>query len=184
MNAATGMIRRLALVAACIGLLALSTVQQAGAVTHGGNPATAAEAQRAACRAMGGTTTTLPSGVDPENGSSVYCWGTVTGGEWGCDNVDNVTVCFPLRFIVPPSSDFDPSLLTNGELLTDVGGTESPADSAIGSHMENVTWQALATQAPDDDPSVAAPDDDQDQNTNKGKGKKHKKGKKGGKGRR
>jgi hypothetical protein len=194
MNTATRTIKRLALVMACIGLLTLSTAQQVGAiVTHGGNPGDAAQAQVDACNAMGGEVgytrspeRTVANQNDPPASTTVTCTGGVAGG-WGCVNTGNTSSCSPLGAPLPPSGDFDPSLLTDGELLADFGETESPGDSAIGTHMENVTWQALTTKTPADSPSVSAPDDHQDQDTNHSKNdkkhKKHKKHKKGGKGR-
>jgi hypothetical protein len=180
MNAVTRTIKRLALVAACIGLLALSTAQRAEAVTHGGNATSAAAAQRAACEAMGGSVTTTPSdgSGEQDNVSTVYCTGGVAGG-WRCDNIDTLTICSPQKFPLPSSGEFDPSLLTDSEVLDDSGGAESD----LGEYVENLTWQALSTKAPVDSPRVAAPDDDQEQDTNKSKGKKSKKSKKGGKGR-
>jgi hypothetical protein len=184
MNVATWTIKRLALVMACLGLLAFSTAHRAEALIHGGNADSAADAQVAACQAMGGTSTVEAPDrtVEGSPHTKVTCTGGVAGG-WECQNMDTTTHCFPIGAPLPPTGDHDPSLLTDAELLDDFGGTESATGSDIGEYMENVTQQALATKTPADHSSVAALDDDQEQDTNKAKGKKGKKGKKGGKGR-
>lgn len=158
MNEVTWRIGRLALVMACIGLLALSTTQRAGAAES--DPSSNGAAQAQWCESMGGTATveeyrTVGGG---QASVTVTCSGGL-GGSWNCVNLPNFPVsCQASRGSLPDWGD-----LADGQPLTPVAG--SPA-------------------APDASPSVAASDDDQEQDTSKAKkGKKGKHGKKGGKGR-
>jgi hypothetical protein len=194
MNTATRTIKRLALAMACIGLLTLSSAQQAGAMlTHGGDAGDAAQVQADACNAMGGEVgytrspeLTVANQNDPPKSTTITCTGGMGGG-WGCVNAGNTSSCSPLGAPLPPSGEFDPSIIDNGEVLDDSGSVAPPAGSDIGDDMENMTWQVLNTKTPADSPSVSAPDDNQDQDANHSKNdkknKKGKKGKKGGKGR-
>ena len=177
MNAATWTIRRLALVAACIGLLALSTTQRAGAeVNTGSDPSSNGTSQVLACRAMGGTATVVEHRtVAGDLVVKVTCTGGMGGG-WSCENWDDETHCYSTGMPLPTFSDHDPSIGTGNEVLEvvdDVEGTPPPAP---------VVERPNAPQA---SASVAAPDDDRDQDTGKAKSKskKGKKGKKDGKGR-
>ena len=179
MNAATGTIRRLTLVMACIGLLALSTAQQAGAeVNKGSDPSSNGTNQVLACEAMGGKATVVSHRtVAGDLVVKVTCTGGMGGG-WSCENWDDEMHCYSSGMPLPTFGELDPSIGTGDEPweVVDDGGSGSP----VGPQPA-----ADSPTAPDPSPSVAAPDDDQKQDTNKSKskGKKSKKGKKGGKGR-
>ena len=188
MNAATWTISRLALVAACIGLLTLSTAQRAGAtVIQGSDPSSNATNQVLACEAMGGTATiTSYRTVGGEYSSRVTCTGGMGGG-WTCINFDDVTACAPTAGVpLPTWGEHDPSIGTGDEVLEvvdDVGGT--PPAPVVDSPKPPAPV-VDSPKPPADSPRVAAPNDDQDQDTNTSKGKKgknDKKGKKSGKGR-
>jgi hypothetical protein len=174
MNAATGIVRRLALMMACIGLLALSTAQRAEATVPGGDPSSNGTNQVLACQAMGGTATVESyRTVAGALVVSVTCSGGMGGG-WTCDNVGDFTDCHPTGAPLPTWGEVDPGneqweVVDDGGLGSPVG-TDPVADSPT---------------APDAGPHVKAPGNDQDQDKDTGnKGKKHKKHKKGGKGRR
>jgi hypothetical protein len=174
MTAATGTIRQLALVMACIGLLALSTAQRAGATVPGGDPSSNGTNQVLACQAMGGTAT-----VETYRTTAGALIVTVTcsggmGGGWSCDNVEDFTDCHPTGAPLPTWGEVDPG----NELweVVDDGGLGSPV-------VTNPV--ADSSTAPSAGSHVTAPGNDQDQDKHNGKkDKKHKKHKKGGKGRR
>ncbi len=173
MNTATRTIKRLALVAACFGLLTLSTAQRAEAETNtGSDPSSNATSQVLACQAMGGKATVKTTRTVAEGAHTirVTCTGGMGGG-WECVNFDEASFCNPTGAPAPTLSDHDPSIGTGDELweVIDDGGVGSPV---------------VTQPAPDATPSVAAPDDEQEQAPSKTKkDKKSKKGKKGGKGR-
>jgi hypothetical protein len=158
MNVATWRIGRLALILACIGLLALSTTQQAEAADN--NPSSNGTAQVQWCESMGGTATVEEhrTAGGGQTMVMVTCSGGL-GGSWHCVNFTGANPdCQASRGSLP-----DWGNLPDAQPLAHAAG--SPA-------------------APDAGPSVAAPDDDQKQDTNTSKkGKKSKKSKKGGKGR-
>jgi hypothetical protein len=177
MNALRWTIKRLALVTACIGLLALATAQPAAAgVIKGSDPSSNATNQVLACEAMGGEATveSFRNVADGLHTTIVTCSGGMGGG-WTCTNFDDVTACGPTGAPLPTFGELDPSIGTGTELwevVDDGAGTAPPALVA-----DNAT-------PPADSPRVTAPTaDHDDQEQDKAKGKKSKKGKKGGKGR-
>jgi hypothetical protein len=176
MKAVTWTIRRLTLVAACIGLFALSTIQPAGAeVNTGSDPSSNGTNQVLWCEAMGGTATVESTRTNADGllVVTVTCSGGIAGS-WVCTNVGDFTDCYSTGGApLPTFGELDPAIGTGNEVLEvvdDGAGTPPPA------------LVADSAKPAADSPRVTAPNENQDQDANTSKGKKSKKGKKGKKG--
>jgi hypothetical protein len=104
MNVATWRIGRLALVVACIGLLALSTTQRAGAA----DPSTNGTAQVLWCQSMGGTATVeeVRTNAGGQTLTIVTCSGGL-GRSWTCINTLAVADCVGARVSFPDWGDME-----------------------------------------------------------------------------
>jgi hypothetical protein len=107
MNVAMWRIGRLALVVACMGLLALSTPQRAGAADS--NPSSNGTAQVRWCEAMGGTATVeeYRTNAGGQTMTMVTCTGGL-GGSWHCVNfVEMAPDCQGSRVSFPDWDDME-----------------------------------------------------------------------------
>jgi hypothetical protein len=106
MNVATWRIGRLALVVACLGLLALSTTQRAGAADN--NPSSNGTAQVLWCQSMGGTATVeeTRTNADGLTMTIVTCSGGL-GGSWTCINTLADADCVGGRVSFPDWDDME-----------------------------------------------------------------------------